>query len=351
MKATGNRIRAGALVVSSLAVVWLGGAGGCGGDDARVETEFASEPYGRADCDTPNDKLKSRREIRLFVNPGVDAESTAIALQRFYRRYGLTFYRTQPAQVIEMPFAENLDQAAAERALGRAFPGVDLSDNGLNTLASKDPATFERLLRTLVNFQLAGVVEFIRGPGRTGKNVTNVVLMQSLFSSGSPQEERDAILGLSMSFKLVRELLRTGMDGYGFFQLVDFPLEFNPVIFLSQPNVTKLEEIGGPVQRDLVAGHEFGHSAGLVHQMDKANLMYPSTDGMEACDMQILDAQIAVMRAGLELPAAGQARIIGAPDEERPAAVSPSLVARIVRGDRAALRAFLSPLNGDPTQR
>ena len=57
------------------------------------------------------------------------------------------------------------------------------------------------------------------------------------------------------------------------------------------------------------------------------------------------------MRAGLELPAAGQARIIGAPeDEEPPVAISPSLVARIVRGDRAALRAMLSPLNGDPTR-
>jgi hypothetical protein len=149
-------------------------------------------------------------------------------------------------------------------------------------------------------------------------------------------------------------LRRTGMDGYGLFQLVDFPLDFTPVIFLSQPNVTQLEQRGGAVQRDLVVGHEFGHSAGLVHQQDKANLMYPYSDGMESCDLQILDPQIAIMRAGLNLPAAGQARVIGAPTEDQPklaAAVSPSLLARILRGDRAALRALLAPLNGDPMPR
>ena len=95
MKAEGNRGVGALLLLSSLALGGLHGASGCGGDDARIETEFASQPYGRAECDTPNDKLESRREIRLFVNPGVDAESTAGALQRFYRRYGLTFYRTQ----------------------------------------------------------------------------------------------------------------------------------------------------------------------------------------------------------------------------------------------------------------
>jgi hypothetical protein len=317
-------------------------ASGCG--DESNEREFPVKPYGVAACDTPTGQLTMRRELRLFVSNGYDIGRTASALQRYYRRFGITFYQVLPVRVADTAFVEDLDTDGLTKKLRERFPKVDLSDEGLEALARNDPATFARLYKELLNFEFAGALEFLRELGGTGQNVTNVVVLRDLFTAGSPSELREKVLGISISPILLRELQRAGMDETGAFATLDFPADFSPTVFISDRNVNWLEQRAGAVHRDLVLAHEFGHSAGLVHRMDPTNLMNPSTDGTEQCTLAITDDQIAVMREGLGL-APAQARVLNAGAPDALPATLPSLLAGVLRGDPDAQRALLAPLH------
>jgi hypothetical protein len=312
-------------------------------DESNVR-EFAVKPYGVAACDTPNRQLESRRELRLFVSDGYDIGRTATALQRYYRHFGITFYQVNPVRIVDTPFVEDLDADALTTKLQARFPGVDLSDKGLDALSKSDPATFARLYKELINLEFAGALEFLRDLGGKGQNVTNVVVLRELFTPGSPSALREKVLGISISPILLRELQRAGMDETGAFAALDFPADFSPTVFISDRNVNWLEQRAGAVHRDLVLAHEFGHSAGLVHRMDTTNLMNPSTDGTEQCTLAITGDQIAVMREGLGLSPV-QARVLTTGAPRALPATLPSLLGGVLRGDPDAQRALLAPLH------
>ena len=320
----------------------------CQDESVGQPREFQTAPYGVAACDTPNGQFNLRRELRLYANPGLDVEGTAAALQRYYRRFGITFFRIQPVQFVTTPYVEDSDAASLTAALRKEFPGVDFSDAALQTLSKSDPALFDRIIRKLLNLEFQGAWDFFMGQGGSaGQGVTNVVLLRDLFSPGSPKLERENVLGISLSKILIRELKRSGMDMAGAFQMLEFPPEFTPVVFISDPNVRFLESRAGAVHRDLVLGHEFGHSTGLVHRMDKTNLMNPSTDGTEKCDLKITDDQIAIMREGLGVTPATAGQLLSAESSDPLAPlVPPAILAGIMRGDDKALRTLLGPLHG-----
>jgi hypothetical protein len=341
-----------ALALAALLVTAAAGVG-CEDESVGQAHGFATTAYGVKSCDAPNGQLVVRRELRLFANRSHDVDKTATALQRYYRHFGIDFYRVQPVQVVATQFVEDMDETAGTAALTKQFPGVDFSDDGLKALSTSDPALYARVIKAVLNWEFSGALDFMRQYGGTGQGVTNVVLLDSLFSPGSPEMERDKVLGISLAPILIRELRRSGMDAAGAFGMVDFPADFSPVVFISDTNVKWLEDRAGSVHRDLVLGHEFGHSAGLVHKMDKTNLMNPSTDGTETCTLALTEDQIAVMKEGLGLapPALGRELVVDAPGAAtRGPAVAPAIIAGILRGDIKALRTLLWPLHGDPAQ-
>lgn len=321
--------------------------------------DFSAAPYGVSACDAANGRLMVRRELRLYTNMGHDVEQTAQALQRYFRRFGISFYRTRPAEVIDLGFVEDLDNAALNRSLRQQFPGVELTDASLTALESKDPALFNRVVRAILNFQFRGAGDFMKKFGDQGQGITNLVLLRELFTPGSPQMERQSVLGISLSPFLISELKRSGMDATGAFAQLDFPPNFTPAVFISDTNVGALAKAAGDVHRDLVLAHEFGHSAGLVHRMDVSNLMNPSTNGTETCNLQISEDQIAVMQKGLGITGGTGSSVLGRRLSDQPGdrmgdevvpLVTPALLAGVVRGDPDAQRAFLAPFQRLHTQ-
>jgi hypothetical protein len=331
-------------VLRALTVLAWVTLGACGGEDHPLPAttrEFAVQPYGNPACDGNDGRLVGRRKLRLFVNPGLKIDATITGLQRYYHRFGLTFFADLTVEETDIKQVQDLDQETLNAKLQKEFPGVDFSDAGLTTLASKDRALFDRIVTSIMRFQFSGVLAFLERYQLTGQDVTNVVLMQDLATAKSPPELRDGILGLSLSPFLLTELARTGMDAQRTIPLAGFAENFSPLVFIGNRNLKALEIATASPSRDLVVAHEFGHSAGLVHRPEKGNLMYPSTTGAEGCGVKLEDEQIAVMRQGLGLAPPTQARLVG-----QGAWPPPGVVAGVVRGEVPALRAFLQPFHG-----
>jgi Matrixin len=334
--------------------LWLGGCedeSGSGGDSA-LGRDFMSDPYGDTACDTFDRRLDTRRELRLFANRGIDPERTARALQRYFKRFGITFHTTRVAELLDLNFVHDLDNKALNDSLRAQFPGIELTDESLTELEKRDPALFNRILRAVFNFQFRGAVTFMNQYGREGQGVTNLVLMNDLFTPASPKEMRDGVLGISMSPFLFSELRRQGMDEFSVFSALDFPSNFSPVVFIGDANVAALERAAGAVHRDLVAAHEFGHSGGLVHLEDRKNLMNPTTNGKETCAIALNDQQITTLQQGLGISPQTATKSLqsglGSAEEagvgEKPL-YSAKIVAGVLRGDPEAQRAFLPSLH------
>lgn len=330
---------------ASAACVALG-ASACEDESTQgtLQREFIATPYGVEACDKYDGRLTVRRELRLYVNAGLDAERTAQGLQRFYRRYGITFYTTRIVETVDTAFVNDLDNAALNVMLRRDFPGVDFSDKGLTMLAMTDRLLFDRIMKAVINFQFRGAIDFASRFGREGQGITNVVVMKQLFTPQSPAQQRENVLGIALSPFLLKEVRRAGMDAQGLLEVLDLPPDFSPMVFINDVSVGRLEGIGGETQRDVVVGHEFGHSAGLVHRTMTGNLMNPSTTGRESCSLAISNDQIAVMRQGLGIEKV-LARTVGGQDDSLAPRISPSLLAGVVRGDPDAYDALLEPLH------
>jgi hypothetical protein len=340
-----------AIEAAALATALLLGA--CEDEDAAPSNtrEFAAKAYGNPVCDVKDGRLTARRQLRLFVNGGLDIDSTITGLQRYYRRHGLTFFASTTVETTDLHQVQDLDSETLNAKLHQDFPGQDLSDAALTALAASDRPLFDRIVTAIMRFQFSGVLSFLERYHLEGQDVTNVVLLQDLVTAKSPPEVRDSLLGVALSPFLLTELARTGMDAQRTIPLVGLSPDFAPVVFIGNRNVKLLETRLGAVNRDLVVAHEFGHSAGLVHRNDSTNLMNPSTTGRESCAQALSDEQIEVMQRGLGLAGktgTGMARVVRGQDGQRADPwPSPALIAGVIRGDPQAQRALLAPFQGD----
>jgi len=155
---------------------------GCGGnDDDDLDRYFATTPYGVASCDQADARLEGRREVRLYSNGAVEVAAHSAALQRYYRRYGLTFFTMAAPKSIDQSYALDTNLTALSAALTRAFPGVDLNDE---QALMRDPALYDRILKFVANFMLRPMIDFARAHGDAGTAVTNFVVMPQLIRPG-----------------------------------------------------------------------------------------------------------------------------------------------------------------------
>lgn len=340
------------LLPTTCLLVFLAGGTACE-DESSPYREFASKAYGYARCDSNDGVLNLRRQIRVFANPRIEGDATARALANYYARHGLRFFSNHPVEVTDMAYVSDLDSRAMSAKLQKDFPGVDLSDEGLTALHRNDPAKFNLVARAVMSFQFSGLIDFIRRYDARGADVTNVVVLSNLFTPGTDKNTREGVLGIALSPFLFTELRRTGMDAMQVFSQLDVPPDFSPVVFIGNGLVSRFEQAFGALHRDLVAAHEFGHSAGLVHRMDDTNLMNPSTSGTESCTMGLTADQLQVMRKGLGLdPITTSTQGLtdaskgeGAGVVDRMPELTPSFVARLLAGDSDAQAELLAPFH------
>jgi hypothetical protein len=323
---------------------------GAHGDAVDLDSYFAAQPYAMAGCDAVDTTLAGRREMRLYYNGGVDVGTFTRGLQRYYRRRGLLFSTDRPGLFIEPGYALDSDQDAMLAAARMVFPGVNLDDEA--TLM-RDPELYERVVVFALNFHLRPAIEFAREHSGLGANVTNLVVVPQIPSTGSTSLALDgggALAGFAISPTLVANLTSGDPDTARIWNAVELPANFSPMMFLDA-GVIGQAAAREEVLRDVIVAHEFGHTAGLVHRETTHNLMFPSvSSGSTGCADWLQDDQIAVVRGTLgvgagQAPTAGQA--LTAEEAREAAAVRwsfpPARWTALVRGDRSALRTLLAP--------
>lgn len=256
---------------------------------------FAADPYADQACNAEGTDLGLRRELRIFVGPGVrDVARYTRGLQRWFRRHGVTFYTRHAPLPLPIDWALNLDDEALQAHLKAKFPEVDF--------ASPDPpdeATLEAIQRAVVRFLLAPVVDFAEVYGREGQHVTNLVLL--------PRVRRDEvldgtqeqlILGLALSPTLIRSFQAGGgLDGEAtLWEASPFEAEFTPMMFINAGLLARLADRLGDNIIDLTMAHELGHTLGLHHVARRGNLMSAGIEGPEdlACTVGLEGDQIEV---------------------------------------------------------
>jgi hypothetical protein len=320
----------------------------CGGHGGAVDLDsyFAAQPYATVGCEAVDTTLAGRREMRLYFNGGVDMGALTRGLQRYYRRRGLLFSTDLPSLSIEPGYALDSDEDAMLAAARMAFPGVNLDDE---TALMSDSALYDRVVVFALNYHLRPAIEFARGHSALGGNVTNLIVVPQIPSTGSTSLALDgggALAGFAISPTLVANLTAADADTARIWSSVDLPPNFSPMMFLDA-GVIGQAAAREEVLRDIIVAHEFGHTAGLVHRETTHNLMYPTVaSGSTTCSDWLQDDQIAVMRGTLGF-GAGQALTAGSARESAaPARWSfpPERWRALVRGDRSALRTLLAPL-------
>jgi hypothetical protein len=319
-------------------VVLLATLAGCGGDhDFHY---FDTKPYKTAACNARgDDRLAFRREINLFTNRNSDVPPYSQALQRYYRRHGLTFFSQQEVTTVPQSYALDSSDTALEAALKKQFPGVNLDDMSLET---KDPALYKQIVTAAVNFMFRPVVEFVRAHSAGGPGVTNMVVVPSVVRPGGQEVAAGDVAGLAISPALIAELAADGQPGAEVWQSIALPKEFSPVMFLDGQVLAEVASVA-PDLVDLVVAHEFGHTGGLVHRMEDHNLMFPFVDpSVSLCSDSLDPDQIETMRGTFGL---GKALRLREPASARPAqsAITPEDLRALRHGDRAALRRLLEP--------
>jgi hypothetical protein len=331
-----------------LALFALATVAGCGDEDPDLGTYFAVEGYRSSRCMSVDDKLAGRREIRMFRSGSfTDMPGSTRGLQRYYRRHSLEFFATGGEHEIGMLYAVDDRLVSFENALAAQFPGVDLDDSAA---LMRDPALWERVQRAAGAFILRPMVEFARTHGTVGLGATNLVLLHDIVATGWATNPN--ILGLAISPALLAVLGAGGGPDAAFWQGLDLPADFTPMLFL---HAGMLRELGqsNPEARDAVVAHEFGHTAGLVHEVgedDFDNLMFPAIDGaLSACASVLLDDQLALMRRNLGVgpaaPVASQA-LTARRQTTHPGLqpLRPEDLPALFAGDRRPLLRVLAPL-------
>ncbi len=303
-----RRLSALVLVLTSAISVACDDEGGGGGvtvpplpnnGSPDLAAFFAVEPYANLNCNRLDTELTGRREVNLFATPTLQVARYSRALQRYYRRHGLTFFTTRMVSNVEQPFAINTDEAALNNAILAAFPNDDLSDDALKM----NPELYKRVLKFAVNFMFRPVIDFAM-KNNHGPGVTNIVMVPRILPSNgtSPLPEGAMIVGLAISRALIQEFQRSGSMEGEIWKDIDLPAEFSPMMFLDGTFLGQYAVAGSPLV-DLTTAHEFGHTGALIHlETDKRNLMYPSlmpgvndcTDGLKADQLALLRKTIGV---------------------------------------------------------
>ncbi|HXI55487.1 MAG TPA: hypothetical protein VNO55_05480 [Polyangia bacterium] len=328
---------------------------GCGSDDPpTLDSYFADSPYGVAACDAVDNQLQGQREIQLYVNGTVNLSSATQGLQRYYRRHGLQFFATRQPQSIPQSYALDYDNTALNAALAKEFPGVDVSDD---QALMKDPVLYQKVLAFAVNYIFKPLVDFATAHSTEGTAVTNLVMVPHVARAGgtSVLGPGEMLAGLSLSPALLAEFVVMDTPEGRVWQGINLPPSFTPMVFLDA-SALSLGAARDPVLRDLIAAHEFGHSAGLVHRPVQDNLMSPGViPGVSTCGEGLDPDQIAKMKSTLFGPTTSQALTLvpppGAPavPDARPDAnprrflLPPEQFPALLRGDPQALRTLAAP--------
>jgi hypothetical protein len=326
----------------SLLLVLALAAAGCGdGEDTGFDHYFASSPYPSAACNVADQRLATTREVHLFTYGNADVPPYSRSLQRYYRRHGLQFYSHDPVRQIAKPYALDTDGILLDMALAREFPGVDLNDGAA---VMRDPALYARVVKFTMNFIFAPVIEFARSNGQAGVGVTNLSVLPDIVRPGGgdllgPGAE---VVGLAVSPALLEVFSQQKLDEAMAWQSIDLPAGFTPMMFLDGRVLGTLRS-GAPDLADLVAAHEFGHTAALVHRTEDHNLMLPAvTPGVSNCSDSLDDDQVETMRKTLGV-AAPPAPLTLAPRNERPRLLDIGDLPALRRGDRRAFARLLRP--------
>jgi hypothetical protein len=314
---------------------------GCGeGDDLTYY--FAAKPYGVRACDTADLKLEGQRLIRLFTHRTMEITDASRPMARYYRRHGFTFFTDRSAVLTEMSYALDTDLGALNALLAQEFPGVDLEDEAA---LMRDPVIYGRILKRAGNFMMRPMVEFAREQGNHGAGVTNLVVLPDLVRPGGASlgPPGSSPAGIAISPALISALAAQGSEAAGAWPDIDFPPGFTPMLFLHGILIGQLSAID-PEVRDLIAAHEFGHTAGLVHRETEGNLMVPfAIIGRNRCTDTLEPDQFATFRANVGLAPPSSARLAHR-DRDPRLAVPPARFTALLAGDSEALASMLAPL-------
>jgi len=343
-----------AVVIPVVIPVLFGGAG-CGGTDGPPDLDayFAAQPYANPACNDVDERLAGQREMRLYVNGAVDLPSITLGLARYYHRHGLAFFTTAPPQGTTMAYALDTNENALASALMAAFPGVDFTDQ---FAVMSDPVLWPQVVTFVANFMLRPMVDFANTHSQDGDAATNLIVVPDMERPGGEPigDPGTSLAGLAISPALLAEFARTMPEEAGIWAGVNLPANFTPMMALGN-SVLKRAGAIDPELRDLVASHEFGHTAALIHSLEPRNLMFQGvTPGLNDCTDSLDDAQLALMRATYRLgaPAASGAllakRPAVAPPPGRPSRLlssfTPDNLRAMLAGDRRATRSFVELL-------
>jgi hypothetical protein len=327
------RLSLAPLLVSMLSVP------ACGGDDGDTGFThlFDAKPYAQGECNTTDQRLATRREMHLFTHD-IDVPSYTRSLQRYYRRHGLEFFTNQPVQSVDLNYVLDANSATLMAALTKDFPGVDLNDE---TLATKDPALYDRLIKAVMNFLFHPAIEFAAKYGKIGTGITNLILLPKLLSPGSDDlfPVGGEVAGLAISPALIASFVDMNSAEGASWKQIDLPPDFTPMMFLDGQVLGSIAS-SVPDLVDLVTAHEFGHTMGLVHrQSDSHNLMFPSVDPRTSTCLDGLDDdQFATMQKTLGIGTPQALVRAGAGIETLRQMLPPTELTALLRGDRAAMR-------------
>jgi hypothetical protein len=336
------------LVFASWALVFGVGCDGGDGTPPALDEYFTAEPYSRAACNAVDQRLTGTREVHLFVHGNFNQLLPITqGLARYYHRHGLSFVAVMDPEQVDTSYALDTNETALNRAMRGAFPGVDLNNEAA---LMADPVLWNEIQVFVINFVMRPLIDFA-GANAAGQNVTNLLLLPDLERPGGTKigGPGTTLAGLSVSPALLAEFDRMMTDQSALWQDVSLPQGFTPMLVLGN-NVLKQVENVDPDLRDLVAAHEFGHSAALVHTEIERNLMYPSVSpSLDDCTDSLNDTQLATMRTTLNLGIAAAEPLLAAAPKAGSlagfrASFKPAHLRAFLAGDRQPLRALIDRL-------
>lgn len=330
-----------------IALAAVAGCDSSGADNPSDPAEyFVTTPYANPACNVVDQELAGQREMHLYTH-GISIATYTQGLARYYQRHSLSFVTPAPAEETSMSYALNTNTVDLSLKLQAAFPGVDLNDQA-SLMAN--PELWNQVQAYLANLILKPMVDFATAHSTGGEGVTNFVVIPDMERPGGQKifDPGEQLAGLSISPALLAAFAQTQSADAQTWQGVSFPDSFTPMMVLGE-NVLKQVKAAAPDLIDLVAAHEFGHTASLIHRQETGNLMNPGVaPGIDDCRDSLEEDQLASMRAalGLETTAAGALLAAGASAAAATsgAAFTPAHLRALLAGDHRALRPLLLPL-------
>lgn len=241
---------------------------GDGGPPAATDFYFSGyEPLDLPPCsDAPLPRIGGRADVGLVHGPGLTDEDVAWhtrGLQRFYAPYELRFEAAGPLRSIDdSAIIVATDQDVEQALLAAGIPlDRDLTDE--ETERAID-AVLEVLFRPLRRFMNAESIP-------AAERVDVVVLPQVVGPGFAQQLLSGGVAGLGLSPAVLERLAESDAGDADLFyaEVLGLDEPFTPVVFLAHELI--VAAIPTP---DPIVAHEVGHALGLLHEPDRANLMY-----------------------------------------------------------------------------